>query len=104
MTTLNCTLCKFNRYFADNYADICFLKKERPGGYEFMEDYKKFSSCDYCFKTWETGEEDYICNTCFNNIYEFYIDNKYDKGNCTPSYNDNENCNSFINYRDIANN
>ena len=30
--TLNCTLCKFNSYFSDNYADLCFLKKERPKG------------------------------------------------------------------------
>ena len=121
MTTLNCTLCKFNRYFADNYADICFLKKERPDGYEFMEDYKKFSSCDYCCKIGEAGVEDYICNTCFNKKYQFYVGEpnngrcvqecsgeyqfiKYDKGICTSSCNDDENCISFNNYTNIANN
>jgi hypothetical protein len=108
--TLNCTLCKFNRYFADSYADICFLKKERPSGYEFMEDYKKFSSCEYCCKT---KEEDYMCNTCFNENYKYYVGEtnngrcvtkcpagypfiNYDKGTCTSSFN-SANCNALNN-------
>jgi hypothetical protein len=109
-TTLNCTLCKFNRYFADSYADICFLKKERPSGYEFMEEYKKFSSCEYCCKTME---EDYTCNICFNENYKYFVGEpnngrcvqkcpagypfiNYDKGACTSSCND-ANCNALNN-------
>ena len=29
-TRLSCSLCKFNRNFADNYGDKCFLKKINP--------------------------------------------------------------------------
>ena len=112
-TTLNCSLCKFNRYFADNYADICFLKKERPNGYEFMEQYKKFVSCEYCCKT---GENSDICTNCINkDNYGFYVDEPnngrcsqncsgeyrfidYNKRNCISSCNGNENCCSYSNY------
>ena len=59
LLNLNCSLCKFNRYFADNYGDICFLKKDKPNGYEFIEKYNKFASCDYCCKT---GKNNDICN------------------------------------------
>ena len=70
--TLNCSLCKFNSYFADNYADLCFLKKDKPKGYEFMEEYHKFSSCDYCCKT---NNPDYICDVCLKEEgYEYFVD------------------------------
>ena len=112
-TTLNCTLCKFNRYFADDYADICFLKKDRPSGYEYMDKYSKFSSCEYCCKT---GEKDDICDTCLNiNNYEYFIDEansgrcapkcnqdysyiRYDKKICTSSCKGDANCKSFSSY------
>ena len=117
-TTLNCTLCKFNSYFADNYADLCFLKKERPKGYEFMEDYHKFSSCDYCCKTNKT---DYICDVCLNNEkYEYFVDEpnngrcekkcegkfgfiKTDQKVCTNSCTGVPNCITFKNYLDSQN-
>ena len=103
-------MCNYNRYFADNYGDICFLKKERPKGYEFIEKYKKFSSCEYCCKT---RGEDYMCNTCFNENYKYYVGEpnngrcvqkcpagypfiNYDKGTCTSSCND-ANCNALNN-------
>ena len=117
-TTLNCTLCKFNSYFADNYADLCFLKKERPKGYEFMEDYHKFSSCDYCCKTNKT---DYICDVCLNNEkYEYFVDEpnngrcekkcegkfgfiKTDQKVCTNSCTGVPNCITFKNYLNSQN-
>ena len=80
--TLNCTLCKFNSYFADNYADLCFLKKERPKGYEYMESFHKFSSCEYCCKT---HKADYICNVCLNEMnYEYFVD-RPNNGKCANS-------------------
>ena len=103
---LNYSLCKFNRYFADNYGDICFLKKDKPNGYEFIEKYNKFASCDYCCKT---GKNNDICNICLNEKkYEFYVSEpdkgrcvqnctggykyiEYDKGICTSSCNEREN-------------
>ena len=86
-THLNCSLCKFNRYFADNYGDICFLKKDKPNGYEYIKKYNKFSSCDYCCKT---GENNEICNICLNEKkYNFFV-TEPDKGrcvqNCTGDY------------------
>ena len=112
-TTLNCSLCKFNSYFADSYADLCFLKKERPKGYEFMEEYHKFSSCEYCCKT---NTDDYICDVCLNyEKYEYFVDEpnngrceKRCEGNyrfikpdlkfCTDSCNGVPNCITFNNY------
>ena len=86
--TLNCALCKFNSYFADNFADLCFLKKERPKGYEFMERFNKFSSCEYCCKT---HKDDYICNVCLNEMkYEYFVDmpnNGRCAKSCSGSYN-----------------
>ena len=118
--TLNCSLCKFNSYFADDYADLCFLKKTRPRGYEFMEDYKKFSTCDYCCITNKT---DYICDVCLNvEKYEYFVDEpnngrceqkcsgnyrfiKTDKKVCTNSCTGVPNCNTFSTYlKMIANN
>ena len=117
-TTLNCSLCNFNRYFADNYGDICFLEKERPKGYEFIEKYKKFASCQYCCKT---QRKDDICDICFNDYnYEYYINEenkgrceqkcnekygfiRYDKKICTSSCNDTSNCNTFNSYLNIIN-
>ena len=111
--TLNCSLCKFNSYFADNYADLCFLKKERPKGYEFMEEYHKFSSCDYCCKT---NKSDYICDVCLNiEGYEYFVDEpnngrcekkcegefayiKKDQKACTDSCTGVPNCITFKNY------
>ena len=112
-TTLNCSLCKFNRYFADNYADLCFLKKERPNGYEFMEEYNKFVSCDYCCKI---GENNDICKNCINKKnYGLYVNEPdngrcvqkcsgeyrfidYNKGICILSCKGKENCGPFNNY------
>jgi hypothetical protein len=114
VNTLNCTLCKFNRYFADNYGDLCFLKKERPTGYEFMEKYNKFSSCDYCCKTNKT--DDYICDICLKNEkYEYFLDEpnngrcvkkcsgkykfiKIDQKACTDSCTGVPKCNTFSAY------
>ena len=84
---LNCSLCKFNRYFADNYGDICFLKKEKPNGYEFMEYYNKYSSCDYCCKSGAYSE---ICDICrHEKNYNIFVAEP-DKGrcvqNCTGEY------------------
>ena len=80
--TLNCTLCKFNSYFADNFGDLCFLKKERPKGYEYMELFNKFSSCEYCCKT---HRNDYICNVCLNEKkYEYFVD-RPNNGKCAYS-------------------
>ena len=111
--TLNCTLCKFNSYFSDNYADLCFLKKERPKGYEFIDEYNKFSSCDYCCKT---NKDDHICNVCLNKEkYEYFVDEpnngrceKKCEGNfafikpgqkaCTNSCNGVPNCITFKDY------
>ena len=114
VTTLNCTLCKFNSYFADNYADLCFLKKERPTGYEFMDEYNKFSSCDYCCKT--NKPNDYVCDICLNNEkYEYFLDEpnngrcvkkcsgnygfiKIDQKACTNSCTGVPKCNTFNEY------
>ena len=111
--TLNCSLCKFNRYFADDYADLCFLKKNKTRGYEYMCNYHKFSSCEYCCKT---GKKDDICDTCLNiNNYEYFIDEanngrceqkcykdygfiRYDNKICTSSCNETSNCKSFDSY------
>ena len=111
--TLNCSLCKFNRYFADDFADICFLKKDRPSGYEFMDKYSKFSSCEYCCKT---GETDDICDTCLNIYnYQYFIDEanngrcapncnqdygfiRYDKKICTSSCKGDSNCKNYTSY------
>ena len=84
---LNCSLCKFNRYFADNYGDICFLKKDKPNGYEFMEYYNKYSSCDYCCKSGAYSE---ICDICrHEKNYNIFV-SEPDKGrcvqNCTGEY------------------
>ena len=116
--TLNCSLCKFNRYFADNYGDICFLKKEKPRGYEFIEKYQKFSSCDYCCKTNKT---DYICDVCLNNEkYEYFVDEpnngrcekkcegkykfiKTDQKVCIDSCNGVPNCIAFNDYVNSVN-
>jgi hypothetical protein len=116
--TLNCSLCKFNSYFADNYADLCFLKKERPKGYEFMEEYHKFSSCDYCCKT---NKSDYICDVCLNvEGYEYFVDEpnngrcdkkcegnfafiKKDEKICTNSCTGVPNCITFKNYLNSLN-
>ena len=49
--TLNCSLCNFDKNFADNFGDICFSNEKRPDGYEFIEKNKKYSSCDYCCRT-----------------------------------------------------
>ena len=113
INTLNCTLCKFNSYFADNYADLCFLKKERPKGYEFIEKYNKFSSCDYCCKT---NKIDDVCNICLNNEkYEYFLDEpnngrcvqkcsgnygfiKIDQKACTNSCTGVPKCNTFNAY------
>ena len=85
--TLNCSLCKFNSYFADNYADLCFLKKDRPKGYEFIEEYNKFASCDYCCKT---NANDEVCNVCLQKEkYEYFLDepnNGRCVQNCTGKY------------------
>ena len=79
---LNCSLCKFNRYFADNYGDICFLKKDKPNGYEYMERYNKFSSCDYCCKS---GISNDICNICVNEKkYSLFV-SEPDKGRCVQN-------------------
>ena len=117
-TTLNCSLCKFNSFFADNYADLCFLKKERPKGYEFMEKYHKFSSCDYCCKT---NKKDYICDVCLNNEgNEYFVDEpnngrcsnkcegnypyiKPDLKTCTDSCTGVPNCITFKNYLNSLN-
>ena len=111
--TLNCTLCKFNRYFSDDFADICFLKKDRPSGYEYMDKYRKFSSCENCCKT---GRKDDICDTCLNiKNYEYFIDEankgrcaqkcnqdyefiRYDKKMCTSSCKGVSNCKSYSSY------
>ena len=71
-TTLNCSLFKFNRYFDDNYGDLCFLKKERPKGYEFMEEYQKFFSCEFCCRA---NANDYICDVCLRKEkYIYFLD------------------------------
>ena len=110
--TLNCSICKFYRYFADNYADLCFLKKGRPNRYEFMEQYKKFASCEFCYKINENSD---ICTNFKNKEnYGFYSDEQnngryaknnsgeyrtidYNKRKCISSCNGNENCCSFNN-------
>ena len=86
-THLKCSLCKFSRYFADNYGDKCFHKKNKPHGYEFMEKYNKFSSCEYCCKA---GANSDICDICLNEKkYNFFV-SEPDKGrcvqNCTGEY------------------
>ena len=117
--TLNCSLCKFNSYFADNYADLCFLKKERPNGYEFIEEYNKFSSCDYCCKT---NKIDEVCDVCLQKEkYEYFLDEpnngrcvqnctgtfgfiKIDQKACTNSCTGVPNCKTFKTYLEtIAN-
>ena len=94
------------------------MEKERPKGYEFIEKYKKFASCEYCCKT---QSKDDICNICFNNYnYEYYVDEenrgrcaqkcsenygfiRYDKKICVSSCNDTSNCNTFNSYLNIIN-
>lgn len=117
LSTLNCSLCTFNRYFADSYGDICFLKKDRPKGYEFIEKYKKFSSCEYCCKV--KSNDDEICDICLNEYkYQYYIDEenkgrcqqkcnenygfiRYDGKICTSSCNGTQDCCSFNSYLDL---
>ena len=117
--TLNCSLCKFNSYFADNYGDLCFLKKERPKGYEFIEGYSKFSSCDYCCKT---NKIDEICDVCLQKEkYEYFLDEpnngrcvqncsgnyafiKLDQKACTNSCTGVPNCKTFKAYLEMVEN
>ena len=113
VTTLNCSLCKFNRYFAENYGDKCFLKKERPTGYEFVEEYRKFVSCEFCCKT---QANNFKCDVCLNKEkYEYFVDEpnngrcvkkcegnyKYiqtDEKTCLDSCKGVPNCITFNNY------
>lgn len=117
--TLNCTLCKFNSYFSDNYADLCFLKKEKPLGYEFIEKYNKFSSCDYCCKT---NNDNVICDVCLQKEkYEYFLDEpnngrcvqnctgkfffiKKDQKACTDSCTGVPNCIAYKTYLENINN
>ena len=116
---LNCSLCKFNRYFADDFGDICFSIKNRPAGYDFIEQYRKFASCVYCAKT---GPIDDICYACLNSKkYDYFIDdpsngggdqickdgyefNRFDKKVCISSYNRTSNYNSHNSFRNLNSN
>ena len=115
-TTLNCTLCNFDRFFAEDFGDICFSNIKKPKGYELSKKDKKFFSCDYCCVT-KTNNVN--CNFCLNEKkYIYYIDEpnngrcapkcegeykyiKYDENICTNTCEGKTKCESFNNYMKI---
>ena len=118
-TKLNCSLCSFNRFFAENYEDVCFSEKNKPKGYELLENSKKFISCQYCCKTKKKNNN---CDFCLNEKKYIYFTDDPNNGKCTNKcegeypfikYNENlctndckekEGCEHFINYMKILGN
>ena len=76
---LKCSLCNYNRFFADNHGDKCFTYENRPKGYELIEDEKKLYSCEYCCITKKNSS---ICNFCIKEKkYKYFLD-ELNKGRC----------------------
>ena len=111
--TLNCSLCNFDKNFADNFGDICFSSEKRPDGYEFIEKNQNYSSCDYCCRTKKQND---ICDICLNKKgYIYIVDEpnnercvnkcegeykfiKYKENLCTNSCEGQNDCQSFSSY------